>query len=185
MNNRSDDAGLVKRCQKGDKHALRLLYDRHHTYVYAVVRRLTKQEADAEDMLQETFVRAWKSIRSFRAEAAFRTWLLRIAVNLCRNLHQRRKKTVALIDAAAPENNSDALARLWLDRALNQLSDGYREVLVLHDVMDLRHAEIAEVLGMSVGTSKSQLHRARAKMREFLVADGSEEVASRAAGSRR
>ena len=180
-----DDASLVSSCQKGDKHALHLLYNRHHAYLFAVARRLTGQQADAEDIVQETFVRAWKAISSFRAQAAVRTWLLRIAVNLCRNMHGRRRETVQLTETPAPPEDSDALAKRWLDRALKKLPGGYREVLVLHDVLELNHFEIAEVLGVSVGTTKSQLHRARAKMRDFLIAESSGKQLTLAEGARR
>jgi DNA-directed RNA polymerase specialized sigma24 family protein len=97
-------------------------------------------------------------------------------------LHKRRRHTVTMVDAPAPSTDSDALAQVWLDKALDELPEGYREVLVLHDVMDLRHAEIADILGLSVGTSKSQLHRARAKMRSLLLAGRGAESWPRAAG---
>ncbi|MDJ0761845.1 MAG: RNA polymerase sigma factor [Myxococcota bacterium] len=180
----TDDASLVRRCQAGDRHALHLLYNRHHGYLYAVVRRLAGQDADAEDVVQETFVRAWKALPKFRAEASFRTWLLQIGVNLCRNMFRRRKPTVPMVELAAPSSEADTLARQWLDQALAQLSSRYREVLVLHDVMELRHGEIAEILGLSVGTSKSQLHRARVKMRDLLLTNSHGPSAARAGEAR-
>ncbi|MCP4605718.1 MAG: RNA polymerase sigma factor [Proteobacteria bacterium] len=167
--NNQDDSRLVKRCQKRDKRALEHLYARHHGVLYAMALRMTGQVADAEDIVQESFIRAWKALPNFRGETTFRNWLLRIGINLCRNMHKRKKETVKLQDIPAPANDSDTLARNWLEKALSKLPDGYREVLVLHDVMDLRHVEIAEVLGLSVGTSKSQLHRARIKMRDLLI----------------
>jgi RNA polymerase sigma-70 factor (ECF subfamily) len=166
-----DDLILVKLSQKGDNRAFKLLYVRHHRALFAIVRRLVQEEADAEDVVQESFVRAWRALKDFRGETSFKNWLVRIGVNLSRNLHKRRRYTVPLADTPAPSNDSDVLAQEWLDRALDKLPEGYREVLVLHDVMEMRHTEIGEILGLSVGTSKSQLHRARAKMRSLLIAE--------------
>jgi len=123
-------------------------------------------------VVQETFLRAWRSLEGFRGEAAVGTWLYRIALNRCRDAYARRRPTEPEVEGAAPERGGDGIARRALAAALAALPEGYREVLVLHDVMELEHPEIAAVLGVEVGTSKSQLHKARARMRELLAAGG-------------
>ena len=130
--------------------------------------RMTGNRSDAEDVVQDAFVRAWRSLPGFRAEASFGTWIYRIAINLCRDLARRAKPVDEEVEGESPPGQSDGIARRRLAAALEQLSDGYREVLVLHDVMELRHPEIAEILGVDVGTSKSQLHKARARMRALM-----------------
>ena len=146
---------------------MREIYGKHADRVFALARRLVGNRSDAEDVLQETFLRAWRSLSRFRGEASLGTWLYRIAVNLSRDLTKRRRPNAPQIDGISSQRSSDVIVRKRLESALTQLSPGYREVLTLHDVMELGHAEIADVLNISVGTSKSQLHKARAALRRI------------------
>ncbi|MFH1811406.1 MAG: sigma-70 family RNA polymerase sigma factor [Pseudomonadota bacterium] len=164
-----DEAGLILRCTSGDDDAMRQLYQRHAGRVVCLAQRLLGDRSEAEDVLQDCFLKAWRGLKQFRGESSLGTWLYRIATNLCRDrLRQRRPPLPADELSAPPPPSSDVLARRQLERALGQLPEGYREVLVMHDVMELEHAEIAAVLGIEVGTSKSQLHKARARMRVLL-----------------
>jgi RNA polymerase sigma-70 factor, ECF subfamily len=168
----ADDRALLERCRTGDERAMQQLYTRHAGRLYALARRMTGSRADAEDVVQETFLRAWRSLEGFRGDSSVGTWLYRIALNRCRDAFARRRPTLPEVEGAAPPQAGDAMARRSLEAALGQLPEGYREVLVLHDVMELEHPEIAAILGVEVGTSKSQLHKARSKMRELLAARG-------------
>ena len=163
-----DEAVLVQNCQRGDAAAMRLLYDRHASRILGLAWRIMGRRADAEDVLQETFLRAWQSIDRFEGRSSFGSWIYRIAVNLCRDQIRCRRPEVAEIQEFSTETTGDVLARDQLTRALDQLPQGYREVLVMHDVMELGHPEIASILGVEIGTSKSQLHKARARMRTLL-----------------
>ena len=132
--------------------------------------------------MQDAFLRAWRALDRFRGGARFGTWIYRIALNRCRDVHAGRRPSVELDERDGPPAGGaagaggagpaggDGIARRRLEAALAELSRGYREVLVLHDVMELRHPEIAGILDIDVGTSKSQLHKARARMRRLLAA---------------
>jgi len=168
----AEEEQLVDRCKAGDRGALKVLYEAHHKKIYAMALRMTGSVADAEDVTQDTFIRAFVKIGKFRGDSAVGTWLCRIAINLSRDLYKKKSRIrpEAELDRPVLQNATarDALTVKRLERALLTLPGGYREVLVLHDVMGLRHAEIASVLDISQGTSKSQLHKARARMRECL-----------------
>jgi RNA polymerase sigma-70 factor (ECF subfamily) len=131
---------------------------------------------DADDMTQEVFVRVWEKLDTFRGDAAFGTWLHRVAVNLILTRARSRRRRGAWIvdDVEAVESASTGPAPAWasmdLEAALARLPHGARQVFVLHDVEGYRHEEIAEMLEMAVGTSKSQLHRARMLLRQHLAA---------------
>jgi RNA polymerase sigma-70 factor (ECF subfamily) len=143
------------------------LYQRYAGRIYAMALRITGSRADAEDVLQETFLRAWGAAATFRGDSSEGTWLCRIAINRSRDL-LRRRPPLRDAEPADPVAPGDPPANRELARALGRLPDGYREVLVMHDVLGMNHAEIAHVLEVDVGTSKSQLHKARARMRELL-----------------
>ncbi|HEX7118438.1 MAG TPA: sigma-70 family RNA polymerase sigma factor [Longimicrobiales bacterium] len=165
---------LIERARDGDEAAIRALYERHAPRVYAVVRRLAADDALAEDWAQEAWVQAIRALPSFRGDAKFSTWLHRIAVNSAlqgKRWRERRTRHEEPLPAAVPvrENAGRTLLRMRLERALRELPDGMRRVLVLHDVEGYTHEEIAGTLGVNVGTSKSQLFKARAKMRELLA----------------
>ncbi|MFW6078701.1 MAG: RNA polymerase sigma factor, partial [Gemmatimonadota bacterium] len=168
---------LIRRAREGDRQAIRTLYERHAARVYAVVRRFAADDALAEDWAQEAWIRAIRALPRFRGDARFSTWLHRIAVNTAlqgqrrRRSRQGREEPIpASLPAAASSSTDDpkVLLRLRLERALERLPEGMRKVLVLHDVEGYTHEEIGEMLGVATGTSKSQLFKARARMRELL-----------------
>jgi RNA polymerase sigma-70 factor (ECF subfamily) len=167
------DRELVARCLAGDEDARQMLYRQNERRLYAMALRLTGSVADAEDVLQESFLRAFRSLESFRGDAALSTWLCRIVINQSRNVFARRARLRP--EEEIPEQGvTPALpgegARL--QAALGRLSEGYREVLVMHDVLGMEHHEMAAALGVAEGTCKSQLHKARARMRELLAPGG-------------
>lgn len=169
------EALLVERARAGDRTAMSALYEAHARRVFTVVRRLVGDDYLAEDVSQDAWIRAFEKLHLFRGEAAFGTWLHRLAVNTALNRlrrHGRRADVEASAEVHAGERASlddTVLNQRVLAQALDRLPDGYRQVLVLHDVEGLKHEEIAESLGVSIGTSKSQLHKARARMREMLA----------------
>ncbi|HSL69633.1 MAG TPA: sigma-70 family RNA polymerase sigma factor [Longimicrobiales bacterium] len=167
------DLELIRQAQQGDPAAVRGLYQRHAPRVFSVIRRLAADDALAEDWAQEAWVRVFRALPSFRGESRFTTWLHRIAVNSA--LHGRRwRDRRARNETALPptlmsvSSGEQTVLRLRLERALERLPDRMRQVLVLHDVEGYTHEEIAEFLGVTAGTSKSQLFKARARMRELL-----------------
>lgn len=171
---RPTDRELAALVISGDEAAFRQLYRRHTPRLLALVLRfLGGHEADAEDVVQEAWVRASQGLERFRWEAALGSWLASIALNLAREhlRRQGRRLEVSWPQGEAEPPPQEPLALLEpsdLERAIAALPAGYRAVLVLHDVEGLNHEEIADVLGCRVGTSKSQLHKARARMRELL-----------------
>lgn len=167
------DRRCIQRARNGDALAMRELYERHAPRVYAIVRRLAGDDALAEDWAQEAWIRAFRALPTFRGDARFSTWLHRIAVNSA--LHGRRwrdRRTggeVQLSESLVADAPADfAVFRIDIQRALDRLPPGMRTVLVLRSVQGYTHEEISAALGISVGTSKSQLFRARARMRELL-----------------
>jgi RNA polymerase sigma-70 factor (ECF subfamily) len=176
---RAEEVQLVGRARRGDDAALAAIYRRYRPRVFSVVARLLGA-ADADEVTQEVFLRAFRGLDGFRAESQLSTWLYRIAVNASltertrRGVERARSAPAVLAESLAapvPADRDPAL-RARLERALAALPAGYRAVLVLHDIEGLEHEEIGRVLGCRVGTSKSQLHKARAKMRELLALDG-------------
>ncbi|MFH1468316.1 MAG: RNA polymerase sigma factor [Pseudomonadota bacterium] len=167
------DAALVSAARGGDLAAFEQLYRQHVGRVYALCLRMTADGAAADDLCQQAFVRAWEKLASFRGEAAFGSWLHRLTVNVIladRRAHQRR---VVHLDPVRAPDDEVAIPRsggtqLDLERAITRLLAGARTVFVLHDVEGLGHPEIARAMGISAGTSKGQLHRARQLLREVL-----------------
>lgn len=159
----------------GDEEAFRLLYGRHTPSLFPmVVRLLGGNEADAEDVVQDAWLRAVRALPRFRWESGFRTWLIGIALNRSRELLRQRTRRMHLhrvepVVAIKPPSTED---RLDLERAVDALTEGYRMVLILHDVVGLTHEEIAERLDIAVGTSKSQLFHARRAVRRLLGGEG-------------
>jgi RNA polymerase sigma-70 factor (ECF subfamily) len=164
------DAALAA---QGDVSAFERLYRAHLPRVHSLVRRMTAGR-DADELTQDVFVRAWQKLSSFRGDAAFGTWLHRLAVNVVierfRSDAQRRQRMVDGEDVfagiAAPARPHDS--SLDVEAALQRLPDGAREIFVLHDVEGYKHHEIAALLDISPGTSKAQLHRARMMLRKHL-----------------
>ncbi len=168
----AEEADEVRRAAAGDAAAFERLYRRHVGRIHAVVRRLLG-DGDADEMTQDVFVRAWEKLHTFRGDAAFGTWLHRLAVNLTlsrRSQAARLRARFPVFDVLPPRAAHTAPAGLGMDfeQAIGALPEGARQVFVLHDVEGFKHHEIAERLGVTVGTSKSQLHRARMELRRWL-----------------
>jgi len=164
----------IQRAQAGDATAFRALYDAHAGRVYALCLRLAGDRQQAEEHVQDVFVRAWERLESFRGESAFSTWLHRLAVNevlQARRAAGRRAARVELADdggASREAGQRPAAPSSDLGQAIARLPEGARTVFVLHDVEGYQHDEIAQMTGIAVGTSKAQLFRARRLLREAL-----------------
>ena len=172
-----DDPVKEEGMLRGDLLPFEELFKLHQRKVYAVCLRMTGNPAEAEDLLQEVFIQVFRKLGTFRGESAFATWLHRLTVNQVlmhfRKNHSRKEQLTE--EGELPEQvikscktSFPILDRIALDEAIVKLAPGYRAVFVLHDVEGLQHLEIANLLGCSVGTSKSQLHKARMKMRRLL-----------------
>lgn len=171
---RPDEQALIEACRSGDRGAMRTVYERYHRRVFALTMRIAGTQ-EAEELTQEVFLKAFRGLDKFRGEAQLGTWIYRLAVNaalshVSRSKDKRRAPEEELDSLVAPPGvvDGDPRLRARLEAALKALPAGYRTVIVLHDIEGLQHEEIAEVLGCRVGTSKSQLHKARGKMRELL-----------------
>jgi RNA polymerase sigma-70 factor (ECF subfamily) len=176
------DVDLVTRAQRGEANAFEALFHAHQRRVYHLCLRMIGNTAEAEELTQDAFVQLFRKIHTFRGESAFATWLHRLSVNLV--LMRLRKKTVKEITVESNDNEQSerprkefgapdpALAglvdRVCLKRAVAKLPQGCRQVFMFHDVLGHEHHEIAEMLGCSVGNSKSQLHKARMRLRKLL-----------------
>jgi RNA polymerase sigma-70 factor, ECF subfamily len=174
---------LVKRAQEGDEQAFGALFEMHKKRVYSVCLLMTKDVAEAEDLTQEAFLQVFRTIATFRGEAAFSTWLYRIAVNtvLMKLRRRKAKPALSLNEPISPESPSishdigvkdarltGAVDRIALLRAIEDLPQGCRTIFALHEIEGYQHHEIAKLLHCSIGNSKSQLHKAKLKMRELL-----------------
>jgi RNA polymerase sigma-70 factor, ECF subfamily len=176
------EAEAIERAKQGDEEAFEALYRLHKRRVYSLCLRMTANTATAEDLTQEAFLQLFRKIGTFRGESAFSTWLHRMAVNVV--LMQLRKKGLPLVsleetmetEEESPKKELGAedvrlagsINRIQLEQAIGDLPPGYRMVFLLHDVEGYEHNEIAEMVGCSIGNSKSQLHKARMKLRELL-----------------
>ncbi len=178
------EADAIRLAQAGNAAAFEFLYQLHGRRVYALCLRMVGNPADAEDLMQEAFLQLFRKIGTFRGESAFSTWLHRMTVNVV--LMRLRKKSLPTDsleetlepdaessgpkrDVGAPDLRlSGAVDRVNLERSIEKLPPGYRTVFVLHDVQGYEHNEIADIMGCSVGNSKSQLHKARTRLRELL-----------------
>jgi RNA polymerase sigma-70 factor (ECF subfamily) len=181
------EAETIRRAQNGDSAAFEKLYRLHSGRVFSLCVGMLKNPAEAEDLTQETFLTVFRRIGTFRGEAAFSTWLHRVAANLV--LMHIRKNTIAqtsLEEMTEKREENDAprrefsapdlylngsVDRLTLQKAIDQLPPGFRAEVVLYDIQGYEHREIADMLGFTTGTSKSQLHRTRRRLRELLQAD--------------
>jgi RNA polymerase sigma-70 factor (ECF subfamily) len=176
------ERSLVQRAQRGDEQAFASLFQLHKKRVYSVCLMMTKDTAEAEDLTQETFLQVFRSVSSFRCDSAFSTWLHRVAVNtVLMRLRRRKSPPVSLDEPVSPESPSlmrdigtadprlsGAIDRIALHRAMQELPAGCRKIFALHEVEGYQHHEIADMLDCSVGNSKSQLHKAKMKMRDLL-----------------
>jgi RNA polymerase sigma-70 factor (ECF subfamily) len=176
---RADEFALVERCRAGDLAAFETIYKVHAGRLYSVACRVLGNPTDAEDLLQEIFLAAHRKLDTFRGDSALGTWLYRLAMNLCLDhLRSRATRSGQLTDALDDEYGLDdsgsrhlaerTVAKMDLERAMAQLPEGCRTAFVLHDVEGLEHREIADTLGIAEGTSKSQVHKARMRLRSML-----------------
>ena len=176
------DLELVRRAREGDPDAFASLFNAHKTKIYSLCLRMTSNTAEAEDLAQDAFLQAFRKLGTFRGDSALSTWLYRVAVNTV--LMHLRKKGLRVMSLDQPVEEQDgsvkreqgriddrlsgSVDRIALTRAMKELPAGYRTIFVLHEVKGYEHHEIARLLHCSVGNSKSQLHKAKTRMRELL-----------------
>jgi RNA polymerase sigma-70 factor (ECF subfamily) len=176
---RAADLELAERCRQGDPDAFEELYRAHAGRLYSLIFRMAGSVQEAEDLLQEVFLTAHRKLGSFRGDSALGTWLYRLAVNQCLDFLRGRQAKMSRTTGSLDEEGAEepiaavpvvptAVSRIDLERAIAQLPAGCRAAFVLHDVEGFEHHEIATMLGVSAGTSKSQVHKARMKLRKLL-----------------
>ena len=182
---------LIKRAQQGDSDAFATLFHSHKMRVYSLCLRMTNNAAEAEDLAQDAFLQVFRKLSTFRGDSALSTWLYRIAVNTVL-MHFRRKSPCRVSldeqyegqDGGKPVRREygtrdgrleTSVSRVALTRAISELPEGYRAIFLLHEVEGYQHREIAQLLGCSVGTSKSQLHKAKLRIRELLTSNVGEQ----------
>ena len=174
----------IEHAKQSDAESFEVLYGLHKRRVYSLCMRMTGNSAEAEDLTQEAFLQVYRKIATFRGESAFSTWLHRLSVNVVL-MHLRKKglPEVSLEETLEPQQEdgpkrdvgvrdhvlAGSIDRVNLQRSIEQLPPGYRVMFVLHDVEGYEHNEIAKMVGCSIGNSKSQLHKARMKLRELLT----------------
>jgi RNA polymerase sigma-70 factor, ECF subfamily len=174
----------IRLAQQGDSAAIEQLYRRYSGRVFAVCQRIVKNDSEAEDLTQEAFLQLFRKIHTFRNEAKFSTWLYRLTTNLALMRLRKKRHPEVSLDATLESEEEDTrpvvepggpdlrlsgvVDRVNLNKAIAQLPDGYREMFILHDVEGYEHHEIAKILGCSAGNSKSQLYKARLRLRELL-----------------
>jgi len=185
----SASSELVALAQRGDESAFETLFRQNKQRVYSLCLRMIGNTAEAEELTQEAFLQVFRKLHTFRGESAFSTWLHRLSVNTV--LMRLRKKTLTVTsledDSTGDESDeprkeygapdlalTGSIDRLHLERAIAQLPPGYKQMFLLHDVQGYEHHEIAEMLGVSIGNSKSQLHKARMRLRQLLHETGRE-----------
>jgi RNA polymerase sigma-70 factor, ECF subfamily len=187
-------ADLVARAQRGEESAFAALFTAYNRRIYCVCLRMAGSQAEAEDLTQEVFLKLFRKIATFRGESRFSTWLHRLAVNeVLMYLRRKRLDTVSLEGAEADPQKAEyrreygnddlrltaTLDRISLNRAVTALPPGYRAAFLLHDVEGYEHSEIARMRNWSVGNSKSQLHKARRRLRDWLASKTEKQFAQR------
>jgi RNA polymerase sigma-70 factor (ECF subfamily) len=174
----------VRSAQQGNSAAFELLYQLHNRRVYSLCLRMVNNPTEAEDLTQEAFLQTFRKIQTFRGESCFSTWLHRLTVNIVlMKLRQKKHVEISLYERAEPEEESSKplvevggpdlglsglIDRLNLRKAIDQLPDGYKKMFILHDIEGYNHKEIAGMLGCSIGNTKSQLSKARLRLRKLL-----------------
>jgi RNA polymerase sigma-70 factor (ECF subfamily) len=174
----------IRSAQQGDARAFETIYHEHSGRVYALCLRMLRDPTEAQDLTQDVFLQLFRKIHTFRGESAFSTWLHRLAVNLVLMRLRRKSPLMVSFDATTDPNDETSpltidisardlllegsIDRVALNRCLEQLPAGYRAIFVLHDIQGYQHHEIAEMVGRSAANSKSQLHKARKRLRELL-----------------
>lgn len=174
------DYELSQKSASGNIAAFEVLYERYHRRTYSLCLRMTNNVTEAEDLTQEVFIQLFRKIGSFRGASAFSTWLHRLTVNQV--LMHFRKRSVKsektsedgempdqVVSGTENPEKMPIVDRIALNNAIAELPNGYRSVFVLHDIEGYEHEEVARIMGISVGTSKSQLHKARLKLRGLIV----------------
>ncbi len=188
----ASESQLIARAQQGDEEAFAALFQLHKRRVFSLCLRMTGDMAEAEDLAQDSFMQLFRKIGTFRGESAFSTWLHRLVVNVV--LMHLRKKGIQKVSLDETDNSQDepvkreygdddrwllgSIDRITLTSAIEQLPHGYKTIFILHDVEGYEHNEIAQIMNCSVGNSKSQLHKARLKLREILRLERGQSVAS-------
>jgi len=183
---------LIALAKQGDEEAFASLFETHKRRVYSLCLRMTGNTTEAEDLTQEAFLQLFRKISTFRGESAFSTWLHRLAVNVV--LMHLRRKGLQQVSLDEPDASQDepvkrdygdddrrllgSVDRIGLSQAIEELPPGYRAVFVLHDIEGYEHNEIAEIMNCSVGNSKSQLHKARMKLRDWLRRDRNKKLSA-------
>jgi RNA polymerase sigma-70 factor (ECF subfamily) len=194
----SSDAELVARAQGGDADAFATLFHTHKPRVYSLCLRMTNNTAEAEDVTQEAFLQVFRKLSTFRGDSALSTWLHRIAVNTVLMRFRKKSFSELSLDETSSKNAeakpmrreygardcrlAGSIDRIALIQAIRELPEGYRTVFLLHEVEGYEHREIAAFLGCSTGNSKSQLHKAKMRIRELLAEppeDRSDEMADK------
>lgn len=176
----ASDLDLCQLAAGGNLAAFEIIYQRYHRRTFSLTMRMTNNTSEAEDLTQEVFIQLFRKSGSFRGDSAFSTWLHRLTVNQVLMHFRRRsvKNEKVSDDGEMPEqtvhgtanpNKMPVVDRIALKNAIAELPNGYRNVFVLHDVEGYEHEEVARMMGISVGTSKSQLHKARLKLRGLLI----------------
>ena len=180
MNVDRTDRDVVARCRRGEVSAFEELYRRHSHRLYNLAYRMTGSATDADDLLQEIFLLAYRRLDTFRGESALGTWLHRLAVNCCldhlRSKQGRQQKATGFLEdheEAEPQapnawRPDTVLDRMELERAIAKLPPSYKAAFVLHDIEGHEHHEVGDMLGIAVGTSKSLVHKARMRLRTLL-----------------
>jgi RNA polymerase sigma-70 factor (ECF subfamily) len=172
----TDDGHLIAACRRGEARAMEMLYHQYKRRVFGMAHRIVGA-SDAEEVAQEVFVRVYRGLAAFRGDSALSTWVYRLTVNAALSHLARRGRRNEVGDdglaelPAPPATERDSALAARIEAALAQLPPGYRAILVLHDVEGLSHEECAAILECRIGTCKSQLHKARARMRELLGAN--------------
>jgi RNA polymerase sigma-70 factor, ECF subfamily len=177
------EAEVIAGAREGDMDCFEALYHQQKRRVFSLCLRMTSNHAEAEDFMQETFMQLHRKIGTFRGESAFSTWLHRLSVNIILMAWRRKGLDEVSLEETLEAHAEDgpkkeigkrddvlygSIDRIGLDRALQDLAPGYRMIFVLHDIEGYEHNEIATMLGCSIGNSKSQLHKARMKLRALL-----------------
>lgn len=182
--NDSSEANAIRLAQRGDASAFERLYELHRGRVYGLCLRMVNNPTDAQDLTQDSFLQAFRKIHTFRGESGFSTWLHRLTVNVVLMRFRRKSLVDGSVEEMSERDEEDGrprrefgerdlrlggvIDRLGLQRALEQLPPGYKLIFLLHDVEGYEHQEIATLIGCSVGNSKSQLHKARLRLRDLL-----------------
>jgi RNA polymerase sigma-70 factor (ECF subfamily) len=176
-----------------DQQTFHELYEKYHERVYSICFRMTQNASESEDLTQDVFIRLFRTVGTFRGESAFTTWLYRLTVNLVLMHFRKRKRrldqinekgklSAYIVPGSKDPKRMRIVDRILLSEIIMKLPEGYRQAIILYDIQGLRHKEIAETRGRSVGTSKSQLHKGRAMLRE-LIAGPSQQVNSQSVAS--